>query len=533
MKLFKKLMESSARLAVISLFCLIVVPALLADATETDELAKIISKELSAAERLMVNGKKEESDVALEAASEKIKELAQMAPEHNRLAMLRSQYERTRKTLDKRLGRVTSETSASSTPPLPPRPEVAPAAAHVATVSPPTNAAADKLPGGVSKRLRDVSKVLDKVEERLANHYVSNAQYDLKTVPELIAEIDRMYAGQFSPEHPEYQAMMARYAVVQAQVEAALESESAVAASAEEAQAATNAVAQNWVDRFAPYLSGSYFPSGHKPAHSLDFPGTAFPEEIPAALANYETAKQLYAEFEASGVADAEMPWPLDQASRDFKYALEGFEDSLRSATDEIVGRAESNVEQALAQLGRSEWKDDSEALPPMIQKDWMERMDSLISASSNVLPPDDARLTNLREKLVAIRGQDAAHREVWQSRIRVRPEVYGGSDRSDLRKKAEEIALKDHPDARILRVSIYQEDWKEESVIEATDSTHTATRHRVTRMINAQVVTKEADEVILHTLHLAKDRRTDGTWGSLYGHIMFSDRMLEKNVEK
>jgi hypothetical protein len=32
--------------------------------------------------------------------------------------------------------------------------------------------------------------------------------------------------------------------------------------------------------------------------------------------------------------------------------------------------------------------------------------------------------------------------------------------------------------------------------------------------------------------LHLAKDKTSDG-WGSVYGHIMFSDPMAEKNVEK
>ena len=75
--------------------------------------------------------------------------------------------------------------------------------------------------------------------------------------------------------------------------------------------------------------------------------------------------------------------------------------------------------------------------------------------------------------------------------------------------------------------------DWAAESVIEWTDTTQSALRHRVTRAVSAQVAGKSGDATTLYTLHIAKDRRTDGSWGPLHGHIMFKDPILEENVQK
>jgi len=75
---------------------------------------------------------------------------------------------------------------------------------------------------------------------------------------------------------------------------------------------------------------------------------------------------------------------------------------------------------------------------------------------------------------------------------------------------------------------------WKEESVVEWTDTTRTALRYRNTRSMTAHTAAKAPDgKVYLHAVHLACDRQSDGSWGPLYGHIMWSDWMAEKNVEE
>jgi hypothetical protein len=536
----KNLCKLSCRLS-LAAFCLLLIFCFTttiavhptpAAASEADIMAKTIDKELRDAERLMFNGKKEEADEKLEAAGAMITDLKSMDPGNTKLKSLESKYNRTRQTLDKRLGKTTK---TSSERPLPPKPQTqAPSSASPAATQ--TEAGSEqgtKLPGGVKKRLKDIEGTLNQVERQLSSNRIKNARYELDKVPGYFEEIDRMYGGQFSTDNPDYQAVQQRYAEVQAKVEAGAEAEAQAQADAAKAEEANKAMAKEWIDRFGHYISASYLPPGHKPDKELIFPGTADPEKIPQMQKIYEEAKAVYAEYEKAGLASSDIPWDLEQAAKDLKYALESYESSYQSAMDGYARDAESSVDQALDFLARTDWETDPEALPPMISKDRMERIDGLIKNLDTVLAPDDPKLAALKAKQAKIVQQDQEHRKIWQERVRVRPEIYKGSDLADIRAKAESIVKKEKPGAAILRISVYKDEWKEESVIESTDTTNTALRHRVTRMINAQVATKQNNEVMLNTLHIAKDKQSDGGWSKLYGHIMHSDKMLEANVNR
>ena len=87
---------------------------------------------------------------------------------------------------------------------------------------------------------------------------------------------------------------------------------------------------------------------------------------------------------------------------------------------------------------------------------------------------------------------------------------------------------------AKNLRATLPAADWKEENVVEWTDTTHSALRNRITRFMTAHAAAQAADgKVYLHRVHLAADRKSDGAWSPLYGHVMTSDWMAEKNVNK
>jgi len=536
----KNLSKSSYRLTIafFSLFLAFCFTAVIAvqpnpaAASEADNLAKTIDKELRDAERLMFNGNKEEADMKLEAAGVMITNLKNMDPGNTKLKTLESKYDRTRKTLDKRLGK-TSQTSSER--PLPPKPKTpAPSSASPdANQTVPAAEQATQLPGGVKKRLGEIEGALNEAERQLSNNRIKNARYQLDKVPGYFEDIDRMYSGQFSTDHPEYQATTQRYAEVLAKIEAGAEAEAQAEADATKAEEANKAMAKQWIDRFAPYISASYLPPGHKPDKELIFPGIADPEKIPEMQKIYEEAKSVYAEYEQAGLASSDIPWDLEQAARDLKYALESYESSYRSAMDGYARDAESNVDQALAYLAKTDWKTDPEAVPPLINKDWKERIDVLIRNLDTVLAADDPKLTELKARHAKMLQQDDEHRKIWQERVRVRPEIYKGSDLADIRAKADSIVKTEKSGAAILRISVYKDEWEEESVIESTDSTNTAVRYRVTRMINTQVAAKQNNEVLLHTLHIAKDKQSDGNWTKLYGHIMHSDKMLEENVNK
>jgi len=50
---------------------------------------------------------------------------------------------------------------------------------------------------------------------------------------------------------------------------------------------------------------------------------------------------------------------------------------------------------------------------------------------------------------------------------------------------------------------------------------------------VNVQAAVKKEDGVFLLTIGVYSRKNPDWTWGPMKGYGMFSDRMLEENVEK
>jgi hypothetical protein len=147
---------------------------------------------------------------------------------------------------------------------------------------------------------------------------------------------------------------------------------------------------------------------------------------------------------------------------------------------------------------------------------------------------PDDEKLVVLGNLFKRIVEEDQKNRDLCAERTYMGADRYKGGDAADLRQKVEAIVKEKIAQAKVLRVTLPAQDWKEERVLEWTDTTQSAARYRITRFMAAQAAAKGADgKVYLHGIHLAKDRQSDGTWGALYGHIMWSDWMVEQNVKK
>ena len=132
------------------------------------------------------------------------------------------------------------------------------------------------------------------------------------------------------------------------------------------------------------------------------------------------------------------------------------------------------------------------------------------------------------------IEQQDQKNRAVCADRTYMAPDRFKGDEDAELRQKAEEIVKDKSTTGKALRVTLPAANWQEENVLEWTDTTRTVLRYRTTRFMTAQAAAKSPDgKVYLHGVHLANDRQSDGTWGPLHGHIMWSDWMAEKNVDK
>ena len=484
-----------------------------ASAADIDALAKDTDKQLRTAERLMHNGKNLEASELLEQAAGGIETLKTSG--YGRARSLESKYLRTKKAVDRKLAK-----SGTARPAASPAPGVS------------TSASSDKLPGGVSKRMKDINRELDLIEKSIGVKQLKSVRYKYEGVQNHFDSIQRQYGGQFSPDHPQYKAAVERYAAVGLRIDTEGDRQADASHAAAGAQEEMAAKSDLWLQKFAPYMSAAYYPSGHKPSRPLIYPGTSQPELYAEAEKRYEELKEIYDEFLRSGFPE-EKPWPLSQAVADVKYALENYESSMEGNISSIVGDAEKNIDQAMVQVTRNqEWKTDKNVMPDLVDEKWLERIAVMVEKSARALKPGDPQLTALEEKFAELKTIDQQHRTIRADRRFVKAERYQGKDRKELQREARRIVASERNNPKILQVSIYSDEWKEESVREFTDTTKTAVRHRVTRMINAQVAAEQEGRVMLHTLHIAKDKKGND-WGRLYGHIMYSDPMAAKNVGK
>ena len=484
-------------------------------AEDPDTLARQADTLLRDAERKMFSGKNEEAMNVVEEAGKTIEQLKAADPSHKKIKILENKWTRTSKAIERTLGK----SSGSSASPKQTAPKAAPAGAS------------DKLPGGVSKRLKDISRELDTAEKMAARNRIDNARLKLEGASDLFGEIDKMYGGKFSTGHPDYVAAQKRYAAVEQSIGGAEQQKAASQAQAAQAQQAMQEQSDKWVRIFIPYVANQAA-AGHNPDKYLVYPGTTQPAEMKKMQQVYEELQGLFAEYQKEIFPNGKT-WQLEQAERDVQFALENFSESYAGGMKSVEENVNRNLDQALGQLERdSGWKSDAKALPPIVDSKRKESIGSLVAQVEKTLPANDPALKEINEKYERMLKTDQEHRKIRAERTFVRPEVYKGKDLKDLRKKAEAIVKKERPGAKILRVSVYKDNWKEERVLESTDSTNTAIRYRITRMINAQVATKSKGDVSLNTLHIAKDKQGSG-WGQLYGHIMYSDPMVEKNVNK
>ncbi|MFH0878223.1 MAG: hypothetical protein V2A34_00780, partial [Lentisphaerota bacterium] len=218
-----------------------------------------------------------------------------------------------------------------------------------------------------------------------------------------------------------------------------------------------------------------------------------------------------------------------DEHARQLRYALDSFDSSHKSFVEESLTDAETQAGQNEAFLSVQEAKSE----PLFLQKDQIDRLRQRIGLAEALARPGEPRIGALKATLADIEKKDAALRATRMAQTRMGAESYRGGDAAELKAKAESIVLAKASGVKILRTTLISSDWKEESVLEYTDTTQTAVRYRTTRSLTAQVAARGDGKVLLYTINLGKDRQADGAWGAVYGHVMYTDPMLEENVAK
>ncbi|MGI6791049.1 hypothetical protein [Aminivibrio sp.] len=115
--------------------------------------------------------------------------------------------------------------------------------------------------------------------------------------------------------------------------------------------------------------------------------------------------------------------------------------------------------------------------------------------------------------------------------KIRMLPEKFSGPERDEIRAAALAAVGSDHPGAQVLRTSIVSPSWREDWRFE--EGADRVLRLTASRQVNIQAAAKKEDGVFLLTIGVYSRKNPDWTWGPMKGYVMFSDRMLEENVEK
>lgn len=401
------------------------------------------------------------------------------------------------------------------------------------------SAAQGKLPSGASFRLRELDRILSKGERVMgeASAHLST-DYRVKTALAAVAEgrekmqeIRDRFGAQIPADNAEMKAADDRINALEAAANALQKGEEQQAAASQAAAAEKTAASADWLARLKPYV----IPIG-RPDHNRDkylIPSaTQDEQEMAKRMAIYAEAQAALQEFRASPEY-AKKTAELAEAESDLARALADFAASCKQYALEDLAEADRQIGYAADFVSRQEAKRGTSESLLTLDKDQVAHIRTLIDRGATAAGPDDPRPGQLRQRLADLENRDAAIRQARIDQTIMKPDAFKGAELNQIKSKAGEFLRATHPDAKILRTTVISSDWKEESRWEPTDGTYSAIRYRTTRSVTAQIAGKRGNDVMLFTIDVSKDKRSDGTWGEYYGHVMFTDPMRESNVNK
>lgn len=491
-----------------------------ADAADAVTLAREANTALRTAQSGVFNGKIDDAATALQKAEELVGELRAADPGNAQLVTLEQKCVKLRKDIGAR-------TAKAGGP-------AAPAAAGAPSPGSPAadDSAASKLPPGAVFRLKEADRALTAADRAVSSPTaamdwkVQSAKAGIEAARGKLEEIRQQFGERAPAGHADIRAVDARIADLEKKIAAA----AAGAAAAQQGAQDTKAAEEQWQARLRPYVLGPGR-QGHDPAKWMPASAPRALDELARALNLHREASEALAAFDKAGI-----PSPGDdlaESVRQLRYALKSFADSHRSFVEESLREATGQLDQLEGFLKEQEPKAAAggDALP--LEKSQVSTARARVELAAALVAAYDERVAALRGRLAGVERRDGALRKARVAQTRLIADRYSGGDLKELKGKAEQIVTAAQSGATVLRTTIISPDWKEESVIEATDTTHTALRFRTTRSVTAQVAARTQGEVKLHTVDLSRDRQANGSWGALYGHIMFTDPMLEENVRR
>ncbi|HNT56749.1 MAG TPA: hypothetical protein PKL99_02610 [Syntrophales bacterium] len=390
---------------------------------------------------------------------------------------------------------------------------------------------ASAVPSQVQYRLKNINKNVEQGKEWLEKGRVSMARQSLEKARDQMREIEEKYGGKYPADHEDVVFATENLRAFQDSLTEAEARESA--GKAEEAMRAEEAVKHSalWVERLKPYERGVGRPD-HDPAKYFIGSFTEDEEELVRRTALYTEARAQMEAYRAEGPGE-EASDELKEIVRQLDYQVASFAKSVQDGGEMYLRDARTQIEYLHKRSEEEAAKIGTGTLPLPMNKEAVARSRQLLDRASGILGSDDERIVTAEGQYGRIIELDGKIREARLSETRMTPDRFTGKGADEIKNKAKEILGVKIPGVRALRTTIVSPDWNEERVIEWTDTTRSALRYRVTAYVTAQVAGKRGDEAKIYTIHVARDRRSGGDWGPLYGHIMFEDLILEENVDK
>ena len=397
-----------------------------------------------------------------------------------------------------------------------------------------------RLPATATRYLRESDRPLAQIESMLGaqrekytpESLVRRVKEQLQTVEQNIGKLLDEY-GEFK-DHPEVVARIRKMEAAQQEL-ATLEKTAEESAAAEaEAKAGREAESGEWLRKLRPYVASKSrmddAPYLDPEKEMLSYAGFDItPEELAKRHGIHGEAAALLEEYRSAGVKE-----PLDllaETEKEIESRLGQFSSALRNLGNSALGDARTQLDWGKKFIEENVPKAQKGEDFNLLGRDVLARIQSSIDSAAVFLPAEDEGLSAARSDMETLTKEADALRELRVEKIRMLPDRFSGPDEAEIRAAAEEAVVKEHPGTSLLRMNIISAEWKNDWRFQ--EGADRIVRLVMTRQVSVQAAVKKGSDVLLLTVGVYSRSLPDWSWGPLKGYVMFTDKMLEENVEK
>ena len=500
------------------MLCVLFLTNLPALANNANLISRDIKKELRTVKSLMFKGKAEEALGILDGIQGKIDQLKSADPNHASIKGIEREYDRLKKDLSRRVGK-----------------EAAIPKAEKSASSKTSSGKSDKLESAPARYVRKMDTALKGVDRSLSKTHgtpesrIKSARYEMKKVEGYWKDLEKKYPDALG--HPDVVAAKARMDAYYDKIDASEKAASKEKTKENQAKVVKESRSNEWVARLKPYVLLRGQP-GYVPEKEFVASYTEDTKDMDHRMKLYVEASNLFNEYQKAQFPEGKTDELLDLEKK-LAYKLKTYNEELKMAADRYFKKAAGDIKRGRSNLDKNQERTrDGKTKPFLLHALVLSGIARDIAWAENLMP-GDSRIPELKKEFAVLQKEQRRWCEKMVESTVMIPHKFNGKESDELKKMSENIVTKKFSDAKILRVNVISSDWKEERALEYTDTTRTAIRYRITRSVTGQVAAKRGGDCFLYTTYIAKNYRIDGSWGQYYGHIMFTDLMLEKNVDK